>query len=205
MSQPPIPPVGIVLAAGAGFRYGTPKALVHDDAGTPWLALATRTLLAAGCDPILVVLGAAPEAAALVPADERMSVLVAADWRRGLHASLRTALAAALELPDPLPQAALITLVDLPGLPLAAALRVSHGHEGDPGALRRAGYGGRPGHPVLIGRDHWRPLADSLADGPDSDAGARDYIEAHGGVLVDCGDLWDGRDIDRPAQPDPTG
>lgn len=198
MSQPQPPPVGIVLAAGAGIRYGTPKSLVRDDAGTPWLASAARVLLTSGCDPVIVVLGAAPEAAALLPADERMSVVVAADWRRGLTASLRAALLAALELRDPLPHTALVTLVDLPRLPLAAALRMLQGHSGDPGALRRAGYAGRPGHPVLIGRDHWRPLADSLGGNSHGDTGARDYLEAHGVAVVECGDLWDGRDVDRP-------
>ena len=51
-------PLGILLAAGAGSRMGRPKALVRDESGQSWLALATTTLLDAGCRPVLVALGA---------------------------------------------------------------------------------------------------------------------------------------------------
>jgi CTP:molybdopterin cytidylyltransferase MocA len=59
----PGPVAGILLAAGAGTRYGNPKALVDG-----WLADSVDTLFEGGCDPVLVVLGAsAREAQALVP------------------------------------------------------------------------------------------------------------------------------------------
>ncbi|WP_316296356.1 NTP transferase domain-containing protein, partial [Clavibacter michiganensis] len=58
---------GVVLAAGAGTRYGGPKALATHPDGTPWLATAIRALADAGCSPVLVVLGArADEAEALL-------------------------------------------------------------------------------------------------------------------------------------------
>jgi CTP:molybdopterin cytidylyltransferase MocA len=59
--------------------------------------------------------------------------------------------------------------------------------------LRQAVFGGRPGHPVLIGREHWTAVADALA----GDRGARGYLVAHGVDEVECGDLFDGHDIDR--------
>jgi CTP:molybdopterin cytidylyltransferase MocA len=60
---------GVVLAAGAGTRFGGPKALARTAAGEPWLALAVGTLRAAGCEPVVVVLGTgADEAEPLVPA-----------------------------------------------------------------------------------------------------------------------------------------
>ena len=61
-------------------------------------------------------------------------------------------------------------------------------------ALVRATYSGRPGHPVLIGRDHWAPVA-ATAGG---DSGAREYLLARGVVECECGDLATGRDVDRP-------
>ena len=200
VAVPPAPfsPVGILLAAGSGSRYGGPKSLVCDSAGTPWLVTATELLRGAGCLDIVVVLGAAPEAAALIPLDKRISVIVAADWARGLGSSLRAGLKAASELPDS-PRTALITLVDLPELPLAAARRVAIGHEADDRVLRYAGYRGRPGHPVLVGRDHWGPLAASLT----GDVGARGYLAAHGAALVECGDLGDGHDIDTATGSEP--
>jgi CTP:molybdopterin cytidylyltransferase MocA len=173
---------GVVLAAGAGTRMGTPKALVVRD-GTPWVARASRLLLEAGCERVVVVLGAsADEAAALVPTDDAVSTVVNDDWPSGMASSLRAGLEAATG------DAALISLVDTPGLPLEAVRRVL-----DSGApLARAVYDGRPGHPVLIAASHWSAIADSVS----GDHGARSYLEANGVADVECGDLWSGRDID---------
>ena len=46
---------GIVLAAGAGTRYGRPKVLA---AGGDWLRVAVPSLRAGGCGEVYVVLGA---------------------------------------------------------------------------------------------------------------------------------------------------
>ncbi|MBF0816042.1 nucleotidyltransferase family protein, partial [Microbacterium paludicola] len=85
---------GIVLAAGAGTRFGGPKALARTPDGTPWIVRAVDALWAGGCDEVLVVLGAgAAEAAALIPPGARM--VVADDWAEGASASLRAGIAAA--------------------------------------------------------------------------------------------------------------
>jgi CTP:molybdopterin cytidylyltransferase MocA len=183
---------GIVLAAGAGRRMGRPKALVRDDSGTPWLELAVAVLRAAGSSDIVVVLGAAArDARALVPADAR--VVEAADWASGQAASLRTGLDA---VAGGGAAAALVTLVDLPSLPAAVARRVVGGGvvgSGFDGAtLRQAVFDGRPGHPVLIGRDHWPALIPGLG----GDRGARPYLVAHGVTEVECSDLSPGEDVD---------
>lgn len=175
---------GVVLAAGAGTRMGMPKALVVRD-GVPWVARATRLLLAAGCDRVVVVLGAsADEALAFVPTDDAVSTVINDDWPSGMASSLRAGLSAASG------DAALITLVDTPGLPLEAVRRVLATHA----PLARASFGARPGHPVLIAAAHWSAVADSVI----GDQGARAYLEAHGVTDVDCGDLWNGRDEDTP-------
>ncbi|MBW3603103.1 MAG: NTP transferase domain-containing protein, partial [Actinobacteria bacterium] len=54
-SRPPV--AGILLAAGGGQRFGGPKALAVFR-GEPLADRGVRLLAAAGCGPVLVVLGA---------------------------------------------------------------------------------------------------------------------------------------------------
>ena len=77
---------GVVLAAGAGTRYGMPKVLAGEG---KWLRSAVSALHGGGCDDIVVVLGAA---VVDVPAPARP--VVAADWAEGMSASLRAGIAA---------------------------------------------------------------------------------------------------------------
>ncbi|MDR6168123.1 CTP:molybdopterin cytidylyltransferase MocA [Microbacterium paludicola] len=181
------PPVGIVLAAGAGTRYGMPKALAVAPGGRAWLDGVVAALAAAGCEPILVMLGAAPEAP--VPAGARARVVE--DWREGLSATVRAALAAASGTDAAV---AVIVPVDVPELPARAVARLLTAAAGDARARHRAVFGGRPGHPVVLGRAHW----DAAACAVSGDEGAGAYLRRIGAVGVECSDLWHGRDIDHP-------
>jgi CTP:molybdopterin cytidylyltransferase MocA len=142
------------------------------------------------------VLGASADEARAVPdeagwsSDDAVDVVVAADWDEGMGASLRCGLGA---LRDGAADAALVTLVDLPDVHEPVLRRVLDAGSG-PGALVRATYDGAPGHPVLIGRDHWEGVA-ATAQG---DRGARTYFRTHEPVACECGDLATGRDLDRP-------
>ena len=49
-------PAGLLLAAGAGSRLGTPKALVHDAHGTSWVQPAVGVRFDGGCTGVTVVL-----------------------------------------------------------------------------------------------------------------------------------------------------
>ncbi|MFJ6651648.1 NTP transferase domain-containing protein [Microbacterium sp. NPDC091313] len=188
MPEPAVPRVsGIVLAAGAGTRYGGPKALAADAAGEPWLPRVCAALAAGGCGDVVVVLGAEAErAAALLPRGVR--AVIARDWADGLSRSVAAGLAAAVGA-----DAVLLAPVDVPDLPAAAVARVIAAADADPrNALVRAVYDGRPGHPVLIGATH----LDAVRDGLHGDVGAGRYLSRHGAVALECGDLWDGRDVD---------
>lgn len=175
---------GLLLAAGAGRRMGTPKALVPG-----WLEASVGVLLDGGCHDVTVVLGAAAgEARDLVPAG--VEVVVAEDWAEGMGASLRAGLGALAGTGSG--DAALMHLVDLPDVDAAVVRRVLDGRDADRSALARAAYAGTPGHPVLIGRDHWAGVV-ATAQG---DQGARAYLRTHGVLLVECGDLATGTDVD---------
>jgi CTP:molybdopterin cytidylyltransferase MocA len=188
---------GLLLAAGAGRRMGGPKALLRDRAGVPFLARTVGRLLDGGCAEVTVVLGASAEAARGVLDETGWSeqptvrVVVAADWQEGMGASLRGGITA---LAGGEGEAALVTLVDLPDVGTDVLRRVLASGSGA-SALVRATYDGRPGHPVLIGRDHWAGVV-ATARG---DLGARAYLAAHEPVACECGDLATGHDLDRPA------
>jgi len=174
---------GLLLAAGAGSRMGTPKALVPG-----WLAGSVRALADGGCTQVTVVLGAGAEEALPLLEGTGATAVVAADWADGMSASLRAGLVAA-EGTDS--DAAVITLVDTPDVGADVVRRLLDPLPG-PGTLRRATYDGRVGHPVVIGRDHWAAITGSAT----GDTGARSYLAEHAAQLVECGDLATGRDVD---------
>lgn len=174
---------GLVLAAGAGVRFGGPKAPVVVD-GERLVDRAARLLREAGCDPVLVVLGAwlgeVPGADAIVENP---------DWSEGMGSSLRVGLEAleALERVDDV----VVTLVDLPGLTAPAVRRIVAA----PGGIAIAAYGGERGHPVRLPRAHWAGVR-AAARG---DAGARDYLRGRTDIaLIEVGDVASGEDLDTP-------
>jgi CTP:molybdopterin cytidylyltransferase MocA len=180
------PVAGIVLAAGAGTRYGGPKALVEVD-GDRLVDRAARLLRAGGCAPVVVVLGAA-----VVDVPGADAVVVNEAWPEGMGSSLVAGLrSSALARCS----AAVVVLVDQPGLTATAVRRLLDAHLAGAG-LAAATYGGERGHPVLLGRAHWPGVVD-LAVG---DVGARPYLRAHEAdvVAVPCDDVADGRDVDTP-------
>ena len=115
--------------------------------------------------------------------------MVAEDWASGMGASLRAGLSSL----DDSVEVAVLSLVDLPdvGAPVVRRLCALGAA---PALLARASYSGVPGHPVLLGRDHWAGVMGTAT----GDRGARDYLATHDVTLVECGDLATGRDQDTP-------
>ena len=191
---------GLLLAAGAGRRMGTPKALLRDERDVPYVDRALGRLLDGGCDLVTVVLGAAAdEVRAILDedgwcVDPAVDVVVAEDWAEGMGASLRAGLSALAAGRDDV-TAALVSLVDLPDVDEAVVARVLAVDDRSD-CLARASYDGVPGHPVLLGRDHWAGVVETAT----GDRGARDYLRDRDVLTVECGDLATGRDVDTPGE-----
>ncbi|SOC52037.1 molybdenum cofactor cytidylyltransferase/nicotine blue oxidoreductase [Blastococcus aggregatus] len=179
----------VVLAAGGGRRYGMPKALVEYE-GSLLVERAVRTARAA-CDVVLVVLGAQAVDVWRTADLSGATVLANKDWETGMASSLRTGLDGLRGFPGTV-DAALVTLVDMPGM-TPEALRAVAAHAA-PGALAVATYDGVRGHPVLLGREHWAGVVETAT----GDEGARRYLTSHDVTEVDCTGLADPADLDVP-------
>jgi CTP:molybdopterin cytidylyltransferase MocA len=179
----------VVLAAGAGRRYGMPKALVEYE-GSLLVERAVRTA-AAVCDPVLVVLGAQAVDVWRTADLTGATVLANKDWETGMASSLRTGLEGLRAWPLGV-DAALILLVDMPGMTPAALARLAEGAA--PDALAVATYDGARSHPVLIGREHWAGVVATVT----GDEGARGYLATHEPAEIDCTGLADPADLDVP-------
>ena len=147
----------VVLAAGAGRRFGGQK-LLADLNGTPILQYVLNLVANAELDPVVIVLGA--DAEALVTRlwwrQELRLVNPAPD--DGLSSSVRMGIASLL-LSDA--ERAVVLLGDQPRL-TRAQLEVVLGAAVDPARpIVVPRYSGKPGNPVLLERAAW-PLAAEL-------------------------------------------
>lgn len=180
----------MIIAAGGGRRIGGPEALLCQGE-TPLVSTMIDTMTTAGCEQIVVVLGAAAdqvqETADLTPA----TVVVNRAWGTGVGSSIKAGLAA---IDDDAIEAVVVVPVDMPGLTAAAVQRVAALPY--PDVLVCATYGGLRGYPMLFGRRHWSGIA-TLAS---ADVGARPYLLAHKDQIVDisCDTVADGSRVDSP-------
>ncbi|MFF1280767.1 NTP transferase domain-containing protein [Streptomyces sp. NPDC058299] len=184
---------GLLLAAGGGRRLGgRPKALLAHR-GRPLVEHAVGVLRAAGCGRIHVVLGARADEVRRRAGLDGCVLVDNPDWAEGMGSSLRAGLAS---LAGTGARAALVSLVDQPGIGSAAAARVLGAYEGGT-SLAAASYDGVRGHPVLFGADHWAGIARTAT----GDRGARAYLKAHEDRirLVECADVAEPYDIDTEA------
>ncbi|MFJ9114317.1 MULTISPECIES: nucleotidyltransferase family protein [unclassified Streptomyces] len=186
-------PAGLLLAAGGGRRLGgRPKALL-EHRGRPLVEYAVGVLRAAGCARVHVVLGARADEVRRRAELGGCVVVENPAWEEGMGSSLRAGLDS---LAGTGARAALVSLVDQPGIGVEAVRRVLAAYEDD-GSLASAAYDGVRGHPVLLGAAHWAGIAESAS----GDRGARAYLRAHREAirLVECGDVARPYDIDTEA------
>ena len=181
---------GLILAAGEGRRFGSPKQLapLH---GRPLLEHALVAMAgASSIGPVVVVLGAHAQRILDVVALHGAQAVVAADWAEGQAASLRAGVAALASRVE----AIAITLGDQPAMTAAAIDAVAAARDGESAAVR-ATWAGRPGHPVLLERALFASVG-----GLRGDEGARGLLEHALVRLVACDGLGTDADIDTRSQ-----
>lgn len=150
----------LVLAAGAGTRFGGGKLLAPWGSGvlldgalaSAFAAPAARVILVTGFDAERVA-AAARAFAERTGAAGRLAVVHAAAHAQGLSASLRAGLAAV----PPEAQGAFVFLADMPKVPPDMAGRLAQAIGPRPAAA--PAFEGRRGHPVLLRRALFEPLA----------------------------------------------
>ncbi|MBM3906446.1 MAG: nucleotidyltransferase family protein [Gemmatimonadetes bacterium] len=177
------PFAAIVLAAGAGTRFGAPKVGARLPDGRRFLDAVIEHCLTAGADPVVAVVP--PE----TPVPEEARVVVNPRASDEQVTSLRLGLA---QLANVTAEGVLVWPVDHPFALATSGLAVVD-------AARRTGapvvvpvHDGRRGHPVWFARETWRELM-TVPEG-----GARAVVHAYGTRVHEVGvsDAGVLRDID---------
>lgn len=160
----------LLLAAGASQRLGRPKALLPYR-GSSLIEHAAETLLAAGCQPVLVVLGAEKDKARARVKGLPVGIVECDDAKEGLSASIRAGVEA---LATAAPDAAglLLALVDQPLVTAGLLERLIEA--GREGGLAASDYGEAIGPPAYFAREYFTELTTLRGD-----RGAKRILQAH--------------------------
>jgi molybdenum cofactor cytidylyltransferase len=173
---------GLILAAGAGSRFGDAPKQLALFRGRPLLEWAVRAQCAVPeLQRVVVVLGSRASQVREGVGFGRAETILCEDWESGQAASLRRGLG---ELAGS--DRVVVTLGDTPLVP-SEVIRLFCGAA----PRTRAVYNGRPGHPVVLGAEEIAALT-SLS----GDRGARDQLR--GAPVLEVGHLCSGRDVDTP-------
>jgi molybdenum cofactor cytidylyltransferase len=186
---------GLVLAAGASSRFGSPKALARID-GRPMLEAVLGVARSAGLEPIVVVLGhAAHEIEAGVEWGGARRVRNP-DPARGLASSLQVGIDAIAAL-EPPADAVVVLLGDQPRTsPATIAALVAARGVGRPIVV--PAYDGGGGHnPVLLERAAFGLAAEAVGD-----RGLGPVLDAHPELVGHLALAGTNPDIDTPADLD---
>lgn len=162
---------GLVLAAGAGTRFGSEPKLLADLDGRPVLQHAVEAITqVSAIERVVVVLGAHAEELLAHVRYGRAEPVLCERWIEGQSASLRCGVAA-LEGSTKI----VVTLGDQPFMTPQIVERFTRASPGS-----RATYDGAPGHPVVLGARHAREIQRLTGD-----HGARDILDGPL-IEVDC-------------------
>lgn len=143
---------GIVLAAGASERMGSPKALLPYTDGLPLAVCQIQTLRAGGCDPVAVVMGAHIQKIHLELPDDLL-VVENPRWAQGRASSLQAGIRAFPEA-----DGFLFLPVDAIGVKARTVRAILAAAEQDPHTVWRPVHRGAKGNLLWIPRAAGREL-----------------------------------------------
>lgn len=160
----------LLLAAGASQRLGRPKALLPYR-GSSLIEHAAETLLAAGCQPVLVVLGAEKDKARARVKGLPVGIVECDDAKEGMSASIRAGVEA-LATAAPAAAGLLLALVDQPLVTAGLLERLIEA--GSEGGLAASDYGEAIGPPAYFAREYFAELTALRGD-----RGAKRILQTH--------------------------
>lgn len=178
----------ILLAAGAGSRFGGGK-LLAEFRGKPLISATLDGLLGAPVDEVIPVVGSGARELRSICEAHGARVVENPDWQRGQSTSVRAGLKAC----GPGTRAAVILLADQPLVGAGAVERLAEAFERG-ARIAVATYGGKRRNPVLFSREVWPLLLSELS----GDEGARGIMRAHSKLVteVPCDDVANPADVD---------
>ncbi|MFT3743995.1 MAG: nucleotidyltransferase family protein [Pyrinomonadaceae bacterium] len=168
---------GILLAAGASTRFGSPKQLAIYK-GKSLIRRAAETLITSGCDPNVVVLGAEIEGSTKQLEGLRIDICVNENWQSGMSSSIKAGLQHLLHLDLDL-DAVLITLCDQPRVTSDSHALLLAEFQSKSTPIVAARYNETIGVPALFSRE----LFDELAN-LEGDKGARNLIRSRNDLVT---------------------
>jgi len=160
----------ILLAAGESRRMGAINKLTLPVAGQPLLRRTARTLLRAGLEEIVVVLGHQRHLLEPLLRDLPLNIVCNDDYREGQMTSVHRGLAAMRQACD----AVLVCLADLPLLEVADLRRLANAFVDCPTSVLVPTYQGARGNPIVLACAHREQI---LAG--ERNLGCRRLVEKH--------------------------
>jgi molybdenum cofactor cytidylyltransferase len=164
--------VAIVLAGGGSTRMGRPKQLLTFG-GRSLLRRAAESALAAGCSPVIVVLGPGPVPMKADLAGLAVETIVNPRWETGIGSSIRCGVGRVLALPQR-PNAAVLMLCDQPMVGGNCIARLIETFDNSRKPVCISAYSNTVGPPLIVAESLFGELL-SLPD----DQGAKGIWSAH--------------------------
>jgi CTP:molybdopterin cytidylyltransferase MocA len=178
----------ILLAAGAGSRFGGGKLLAELD-GRPLIEHTLAALREAPVDDVVAVISPDADRLREVCGSYEVRIVENPEWAKGQSTSVK----AGIRAMGPEARAAVVMLGDQPLVGPEAMRRLVAAFENG-ARMAVATYGGKRRNPALFSRELWPLLLEELS----GDEGARRFMRHHGDLVVEisCDEAGNPADVD---------